>query len=158
MGATNSSPRQVTREDKQSAWLVVLHKADQNTKNIKYLLDALNASPPEGNVDVDYDFKTVEIQDGGNLSEDVKSDIKVCLDKNRIVLICFLANSNTKDLWEQIESHEKVIMCRYKNPDVDEPLPQQIIMVDADFNTAGPDEMTEAVRKLANKILTKNNQ
>lgn len=160
MGGKNSSPKAAAmRQDIQSAWLVVLHKSGQEIRNIKYLLDALNACPPVGNVDVDYDYKPVEIQDGGDLAEDVTSDIKNCLEKGRIVLICFLANGKTKSLWEQVENHEKVIMLRYKKPDVDEPLPQTMIVIDEDFQTAGPDEMTEeVVRELADKILAKNNQ
>ena len=158
MGNKNTSARRATGEDKQSAWLVVLHKAGQEIENIKYLLDALNASPPVGDVDVDYDFKPVAIQDDGNLSEDINIDIKNCLENNRIVFICFLANGKTKGLWEQIENDEKVIMCRYRKPDIEGPLPQKIIMVDADLNTAGPDEMTAAVPELAKIILTKSNQ
>ena len=161
MGGKNSSTNAATttRQDIQSAWLVVLHKSGQEIKNIKYLLDALNACPPVGNVDVGYDYKPVEIQDGGDLAEDVSSDIKNCLENGRIVLICFLANGKTKCLWEQVEKHEKIIMLRYKEPDVDEPLPQEMIVIDEDFQTAGPDEMTEeVVREIADKILAKNNQ
>ena len=159
MGGSSSTNKRVTRDEKQNAWLVVLHRADQETKNIKYLLDALNASPPEGNVDVDYDFKTLQIEDDGSVSEDITPDIKRCLEKDRIVLICFLANGKTQDLWGEIQNHQKVIMFRYREPEVDdEPLPQQIIMIDENFNTGGFDEMSLAVRELAKKILTKNNQ